>query len=179
VTAHYFTADLHLGHANVIKFDSRPFESIEEHDAVITARMRPNREDTNAELWILGDVAMRREGLKEFMAEIRPHWRKIHLIRGNHDDAVAWRLRELFDSANESLYLRVNKDIKLYLSHYAHRVWRNSHHGSVHLYGHSHGDLPSYGRSMDVGCMMHDYRPVGLTTVVEKLGWRSTTHHHV
>jgi hypothetical protein len=47
------------------------------------------------------------------------------------------------------------------LCHYGMRVWPASHHGSVHFYGHSHGRLPGYGRSRDVGVDMLDvaFRP--------------------
>lgn len=33
-----FTGDLHLGHENVIKFDNRPFETVEEMDAELIRR---------------------------------------------------------------------------------------------------------------------------------------------
>jgi len=41
------------------------------------------------------------------------------------------------------------------------RVWNLSHHGSWHLYGHSHGNLPDTptSLSMDVGVDTHGFRP--------------------
>lgn len=45
---------------------------------------------------------------------------------------------------------------RLWLSHYAHRVWPAGHHGSYHFYGHSHGSLPGIGRSRDVGVDLQD-----------------------
>lgn len=33
----FFTGDLHFGHANVIAFDNRPFKTVEEMDANLSA----------------------------------------------------------------------------------------------------------------------------------------------
>jgi len=178
--AHYFGADLHLGHHNILKLDGRPWSGINLHDLALTQRMRPLDKDKNRspQLWLLGDVGTRAEDIRLFMRDIRPYWWKIHLIRGNHDDKAAWKLRDLFDTYNESLYVRVSADVKLYLSHYAHRVWRGSNRGTYHLHGHSHGALPRVGRSMDVGVMLHDYRPVPLTRVVAELEGNSLIDHH-
>ena len=55
------------------------------------------------------------------------------------------------------------------LCHYALRVWDRSHHGAWHLYGHSHGNLPSQGRSFDVGVDCHGFRPLGLDAVAQKM----------
>ena len=65
------------------------------------------------------------------------------------------------------------------MSHYAHRTWRNSVHGAFHLYGHSHGDLPGLGRSMDVGVDANDYAPISIAAVVEKLSVAGITDHHI
>ena len=42
---------------------------------------------------------------------------------------------------------------RIWLSHYAHRVWPRSHHGAWHLYGHSHDSLADDADSLsfDVG----------------------------
>ena len=34
----FYTSDLHLGHANVIRFDKRPFADVEEMDQYIITR---------------------------------------------------------------------------------------------------------------------------------------------
>ena len=51
----FFTADLHIGHANIIKLNKRPFKTIEEMDNALidnwNAKVTPN--DT---VYILGDV---------------------------------------------------------------------------------------------------------------------------
>ena len=49
------------------------------------------------------------------------------------------------------------------LFHYGCRVWNKAHYGSWMLYGHSHGSLPPYGKSVDVGVdakfIHNEYRP--------------------
>lgn len=43
--ANYYISDLHLGHANVIRFDDRPFENIDEMEMEIIRRWN------HRELW--------------------------------------------------------------------------------------------------------------------------------
>lgn len=173
----YFLSDLHLGHKKVLVMDPRPFPDIETHDACITERCLKLGSHGRT-LWLLGDVAFRKEGLEAFMGEMRRQWGKIILIRGNHDDRVAWKLRELFDEAHEARYLRVDAKVKFYLSHYAHRTWRNSNHGAYHVHGHSHGALLPWGRSIDVSANVMDYMPIADTEIVEKLNDLPNVDHH-
>jgi calcineurin-like phosphoesterase family protein len=37
------------------------------------------------------------------------------------------------------------------------------------LFGHSHGKLPPYGKSFDIGVDCHNYKPLSLDEVVEKM----------
>ncbi len=174
---HYLFSDLHLAHARILEHDKRPFPDIMTHDGALTWACvdagRPNRT-----LWLLGDIAQTREALVRFVEAIKPHWGKVILIRGNHDDRAAWRHRDMFDEAHEARYVRISKDLKMYLSHYAHRTWRNSQHGSYHFHGHSHGALPRLGRSMDVGAPCVGYKPICLTACIEQLKDQPTTNHH-
>lgn len=176
---HYAISDLHLGHSNVLKpeYDNRPFATIEEHDAAITANVIAVGGPTKT-LWLLGDIARTKEQLEAFMTAIRPHWGKINLIRGNHDDKVAWKYRELFDEAHEARYVRLSKQHRFYLHHYACRVWRNSHHAAYHIHGHSHGALPPLGRSIDVSANCVGYKPPSFAEIVERLHNAPFLDHH-
>ena len=97
----------------------------------------------------------------------------IRLIRGNHDKLQTGQISDLFESINDYLKIRVeDKDGNqgwqyLILSHYAFRVWDQSHHNSFHLYGHSHGNLPDDPTSLsfDVGVDCHDFRPISYDQV--------------
>lgn len=159
----WFSSDHHLGHSRVVAIDNRPFQNIDEHDAELL-RLHNEVVGDDDDVYYLGDVSFSRPRLEHWMQHARGHK---HLIRGNHDDKIAWTGKG-WASKNEALYLRVN-GYRVYLSHYSHRVWRNSHHGSFHLYGHSHGGLPPHGRSMDVGVMLTGYRPVSIEEVASTL----------
>ena len=55
----FYTSDLHLGHANVIRFDKRPFADVEEINQYIINRWndRVSEDDT---VYIVGDICHRK-----------------------------------------------------------------------------------------------------------------------
>lgn len=167
----------HYGHANIIRFCERPFATIEEMDerliANYNALVKP--QDT---VYHLGDFSFSKDPGRVFR---RLNGNK-HLVLGNHD----WGKREkqLRDLAwgwvKDVYFLKLGKkptDL-IWLAHYAHRTWPKSHHGSIHLHGHSHGDLPDHGRSTDAGVDAWDYKPVHLDTILKRLKDRPVTNHH-
>jgi calcineurin-like phosphoesterase family protein len=148
----WFTADLHLGHKAVLGHGRGGFDTIEEHDEAIVANWNSVVGDRGHEVWVIGDFCFRNK--VPFLDYFNQLNGTIHFIMGNHDEHKegAWRNREHFASANRAWYMRLKPEkINIYMHHYGCRVWRSSHHGSWHLYGHSHGDLPPFNRSMDVG----------------------------
>ena len=62
----------------------------------------------------------------------------------------------------------VGQKVEIFLCHYAMRVWNKSHWNVPHLYGHSHGNLPSQGLSFDIGVDCHNYFPVSMKRVLLK-----------
>lgn len=154
--------------------DARPFVDIDAHDAAIiqnhNAVVGPKDD-----VWNLGDVAFSKDRVLRYVGSAKG---RVHLVRGNHDDKTAWALRDKFASFQEARYLRLGEH-RFFLMHYAMRVWRNSHHGSHHLHGHSHGRLAQRGRSMDVGVMCHQFRPVHVDEVLTALRDATYMNHHV
>ncbi len=67
--------------------------------------------------------------------------------------------------------------------HYSCRVWDKSHHGSILLYGHSHGSLSDDGsRSMDVGVDTNNLYPYHLDEILDRMLKRpflEVDHHNV
>lgn len=185
----WFVSDPHFGHTNVLKpdYDNRPFTTIEEHDEAIITNWNQDVKPTDR-VFLLGDVAFRHtKPVEEYTKRLNG---QIHLIKGNHDDAKrkphrgAWWFPELFASVQEVAYIKINKQ-KIFMSHYAHRVWRASNHGSWHLHGHSHGQLKECqtchtgeGKVLDVWVGGNNYRPFSFDTIKAYMDSRPLTYHH-
>lgn len=113
----------------------------------------------------LGDVGLcSKTKLREILKQLNG---RIHLIIGNHDHDVL-KMSELFASVQAIKLIQLDGQ-QIFLSHYAHRVWPNSHRGSWHLYGHSHGTLfdDPNSLSFDVGVDCHNYYPLSLAEIAE------------
>ena len=170
----WFTADTHYGHANILKFcelRSR-FSSIQEHDETLIQNWNDvvQPEDT---VYHLGDFCFSRDPDRIFNRLVGNK----HLILGNHDRErkikhLPWGwIKRVYD-------LKVDKKTLIFLSHFAHRRWNKSHHGSLHLYGDSHGRLPDFGKSTDVGVDCWDFAPVHLDTILAYMKGKEKTDHH-
>jgi calcineurin-like phosphoesterase family protein len=154
----WVTSDTHFGHANIIKYANRPFKNVQEMDQALIDNWNRvvGHQDS---VFFLGDFAMgdpwgyirRLNGSKTF-------------ILGNHD-------RRLDQTIAHDVLTVIYKNQEFFMSHYAHRVWNKSHHGTIHLYGHSHGSLPDdpHARSMDVGVDANNYTPVAYEQIMEHI----------
>jgi calcineurin-like phosphoesterase family protein len=169
----YFTADQHYGHTGIIKFCDRPFKDVEDMNEGLVSIFNSIVTDKD-EVYHLGDFAFNDPAL--WVARL--NGRRHHLILGNHDYKRLNGIKNSsFSTVQDVLYLRY-EGYRLFLSHYAHRVWRNSIHGSMHLYGHSHGNIPDFNRSMDVGVDRLGYKPISIVDVIGKLMLRPITDQH-
>lgn len=162
----FFTSDWHFNHANICrgttKWDKgyRDFDSLEQmNDTLINNCNEVVPRD--GVLFMLGDVIF---GDKKVIGEFldRINCRTIHLIYGNHDDYIrkggeyitddcVKNCQKLFTSCQDKLEIYVGKKLVV-LDHYAHRIWRDSHHGSYMLYGHSHATLPDDPNLLSIDC---------------------------
>jgi calcineurin-like phosphoesterase family protein len=165
----FFTADTHFGHANIIRYCNRPFDSPSHMDDVLIANWNSvvGPED---EVYHLGDFALcNLEPCERVLDRLNG---KIYLIRGNHEKtacAVPHRFEWIKDYHELYVPDPSNKGGKqmIVMCHYAMRVWNASHHGAWQLYGHSHGVLADDPTllSIDVGVDCHGYTPVSLRQV--------------
>jgi calcineurin-like phosphoesterase family protein len=137
----FYTADLHLGHKNVIKLCSRPFTSIEEMDAALIENWNlvVGKDDT---VYILGDLSFRSVGSVKPVLKVLNGTK--HLIIGNHDKS--WmknvRLEEFFATVSPLLEID-DGDTHITLCHYPMLSWNRVAHGAIHIHGHIHNNTNS------------------------------------
>jgi len=160
----YFSADYHFSHRNIIRYCNRPFSSIEEMNQTIIDNVNSvvGAKDT---LYFLGDWCMGgSDKIKSFREQINSNHLK--MVLGNHDKGI--KPGTLFESVKDIDEYKCN-GIHIVMCHYAFRSWKNSCHGSYHIFGHSHNTLPNYGLSFDCGIDGHNFMPWSLDEVVEKM----------
>lgn len=183
----WFTSDLHFDHNRIIQLapKHRTFGTVDDmNTALINAiNVTVPAEDV---LYILGDVSFGKPSdALTYLDSINCH--KV-LIVGNHDSIITNNaaLRSKFDEIHPLLerHFKVG-DSKhtIVMCHYAMKAWRNAQYGSIHLYGHSHGNMPDDGsRSMDVGVDAIGMTPISVADVVARMTARPVTQlpdHHM
>lgn len=76
---------------------------------------------------------------------------EVHLIPGNHDKGHVNVVQD-WGWTVEPEYLEIDvDDQRIVMCHYAFRSWNKMHYGAWNLHGHSHGNLESRGKQLDVG----------------------------
>ena len=182
----FYTSDLHLDHANMLKFEpeARPFLNVDDmNEAIIenwNAKVKPG--DI---VYILGDFCFDTKGDRANNFLRRLNGQKF-LIRGNHD---AFLKGKEFDSSlliGVKDYMEVKdtvngEEVSVCLFHYPIAVWNRKHHKAYHLFGHIHSNI-SYGshhalefdlgdHAFNVGADVRDLEPKTLQELVDS-GWR-------
>jgi calcineurin-like phosphoesterase family protein len=174
--AEFFTSDTHFHHNAIVHMgNGRPFATVEEMNETIIERWN-ERIGPDDNVYHLGDFALcGRAKAQEVMDRL--NGRKV-LIAGNHDDKA--RKLDGWAQVLDMAYLRRGHR-RIVLCHYAMKTWRNAHHGSVMLFGHSHGNLRGCRQSLDVGVDAWDFRPVTLEEIDARLAtlppWSAVDHH--
>lgn len=139
----YYISDTHFGHKSVIKFDNRPFSTVEEMEDVLIANW--NNKITNRDMiYILGDFCFNKE----------PEWIRLLnklkgvkvLIKGNHDlKKMSFSLKNKFQDIKD--YKEIDdildgENVKVILSHYPIPFYKKDYSNKVyHLYGHLHNTI--------------------------------------
>ena len=166
----WFASDYHFLHANVIKYDNRPFEDVLEMNEVLIDNWNELVDDKDI-VFYLGDLSFERNGneTKKIVDQLKG---KIHYILGNHDAEKKIAKLNRFETISDYVNLLVDdednprKKQGIIMMHYPILSWDKAHHGDWHLHGHCHQSLANkkidyYNRKvLDVGCNGWDYKPV-------------------
>lgn len=158
----FFTADTHFWHKRILEICRPMFSTIEEMNETIIARWNARVKPGDI-IYHLGDF-----GWHDSESIIRRLNGQKFLIEGSHD-SEGKRLKKYFCQITPMKIIKVDEQ-PIVLSHCSMRVWELSHYGGWHIFGHSHGCLPPFGKSFDVGVDAHDFRPWSFDEIREKMG---------
>jgi calcineurin-like phosphoesterase family protein len=168
----YYTGDLHFGHANCLKHDNRPFDSIEEMDKALIQYWN-DIVTNNDEVYINGDFAYKNgKSSSYYLKQLKGHK---HLIIGNHDKTTLNEPEalKLLESVDKMMHVSDN-GVQICICHYPLAEWNGYFRGAYHIYGHIHGTtnrayqiMKPEERALNCGCMINNYVPVTFKQLVE------------
>ena len=161
----YYISDTHFGHANVIKYDGRPFKSVEEMDNIMINNWnsRVTQDDT---VYLLGDLCLGNgDTAEKYLNRLMGH--KV-LIIGNHDGKlIRSDARKRFDQIRDIMEI-TDKGNRIIMCHYPMCDWKNCMHGSYLIYGHIHNNTEKpfqymasmNGQALNAASCINNYMPV-------------------
>lgn len=190
----FFTSDLHIGHANVIKFDKRPFRDLEHMHQVLINNFN-STVPVEGVTYFLGDIGLcNATTVKQVIEQL--NGTKV-LVLGNHDKGMNAMYNQGFDVVLHGAKMLIANEI-VTMSHYpllgVYRedtsemkgaqegdLWHGCNRASIkqiavknfgqfHLSGHIHS--PNGGKSkkildkqMDIGVVANNFRPVSISQI--------------
>jgi calcineurin-like phosphoesterase family protein len=191
----FFTSDWHVGHANVIRFDNRPFKDLDHMHRVLINNYNSCVDDDSV-CYFLGDMGLCKSEIVEKVVK-QLNGTKV-LILGNHDRNAHSMYSQGFDVVlNAGIFYIADKRFSLShcplpgiyredVSNMANAEKTDNWHGErknqmftsydytvdFHLHGHIHSgpetkDMKprTTDRQFDVGVRANGYRPVSISQI--------------
>lgn len=175
----FFTSDLHIGHANIIKYCNRPFSSVDEMNNGLIKNFNEILTSQDV-VYHLGDFSLNKKNISIINKFNGEH----HLIVGNHDDCYPWRafnpnkvaryIAAGFKTVQKSLELDIDGLGLCLLEHFPYagdsqendrysinRPARDIKHKYL-LCGHVHNVFKMRENVINVGVDVWDYKPVSI-----------------
>jgi len=131
-----FISDLHLNHNNILKYDKRPFKTLEEQNSYFIKKWNEVVDDED-DVYILGDIGFgSSEALVPLYQSLKGHK---HLIIGNHDRKLLKniRLRNVFETVEEKKVMVIDST-RITLNHEPITHYDCQFYGGEMYYGHVH-----------------------------------------
>ena len=167
----WMVSDLHWGHKQVLKYDNRPFKTIEEMNETIITNWNKVVKNNHI-VYLLGDVSFLNKRLTfEYLNRLKG---QIILIRGNHDDIFNIATIKKYSNGNiidmtdlSSVYIGGEKHI---LYHYPRMCMNQIQLASPHwlIHGHNHlGETINHEKKeINVSINKHRYFPVSENEII-------------
>ena len=187
----FLTSDLHVGHANILRFCNRPFLDIKDMSKGLIENWNRVVEETDI-VFDLGDMFWwdSRHDVRKFVDRLNG---VIYKVPGNHDMDIH-RLFELCKTEKVTLLDDVNqvfvaglysekpsKQLEFWVSHMPMATWPHFEHAPS-FFGHIHSgplsdnavDVPGHDLLLkknmyDVGVDNNDYTPIELRDALKKI----------
>ena len=170
----YYISDTHFYHANIIRYDKRPFETVEEMNEKMIKYW--NWTVTKADhVYIIGDFCWgKADRWEEILPQLKGHK---HLILGNHDlKEMPPSVREHFESVDTLKEIIDPKGRRIIMCHYPILTYRCDFNPNMYMfYGHVHNTKeyelvkkwkkesyalsPSQANLYNCWCGFYDWRP--------------------
>jgi calcineurin-like phosphoesterase family protein len=158
----WFTSDQHFNHENIIKYCSRPFESLGAMNAAIIERWNETVRDEDT-VYVVGDVFLGDAGAGAGI--VRKLRGKKVLIKGNHDRSHRTMLESGFDEVWQRKSIELLDGRKALLCH---KPLPESviNHVDLQVHGHRHSGPIVSGKRVNVCVDLWDYRPVSEEEII-------------
>lgn len=173
----WFTADLHLGHTNIIKYCKRPFKDISHMNSEL--HLMFNVCKPRDIIFILGDLGFDRQVVESLLKQLKFQKLFVFTLRGNHDSKEVIELMKEYSTYMGGMNTTEVEDIKIVLSHYAMHEWPDSHFNSWNLHGHSHRRHTSIGKQYDVGVDNNNFKLVPYTQIYDKMKTKENNSNYL
>jgi calcineurin-like phosphoesterase family protein len=175
----YYTSDLHLDHKNIIQYEDRPFNDIDEMNNYIIYKWN-QKVKPGDNVYILGDFAFCKGArANDFFKRLNGNK---YLIRGNHDSFLGDKDFDRSLCVWIRDYAKIDDNgYKVILFHYPIAVWDCKHHGAIHLFGHIHKNKLDGNHhplehqepnSYNVGVDVNGFEPLSLQEIIDKYGYK-------
>lgn len=157
----YLISDMHFGHPNIMKYENRPFASVDEMDKTIINNWNKTvkKED---KVFILGDVSFyNKEKTKEIISQLNGYKT---LIIGNHDKARSLTWWKDTGIEEISQYPILYNEFYIF-SHEP--VYLNENMPYANIHGHIHHLKYDSRQFFNVSVECIDYTPIDFERVKE------------
>lgn len=164
---HFFLSDNHFRHANVIRYDNRPYETVEEMDADMIKKWNSvvGKDDI---IWFLGDLSLstNKEYLTKLIGSLNGRKR---MVMGNHDNR---KPRFYMDAGFEAVYDHPIVLLDYFILSHEPLDYMGTASPFYYIYGHIHNSAAYQTRTENSTCVCacrHNYTPIEIPEFNERL----------